>query len=537
MKTSVLEINTASSQYVTGISKALSFKKFIDYIKKRISEETTIKKEYFEFVLTKLTADPAFLEIIDLKDIGQFEEQLNLIYGIMLPPVTDEKEVLWALSTPLDPKIFFGTSAFYDLLTDKDTGQLSCKIIKEEEDPSMQKQKVQVLYALILKRLYNFDLQYKSEMIFSFVDEVTNLPRFYKGMLDTSFVDIFPTEDLPDLKFDNFQLKDNVDWNSLAEMLPLSKLHFQGFSIIKLTDISADHAVERIKDVILKHNKNDKGSYFQSISESLKTLVGNSDVDFGLLPVLRINSKVVFNHESYTYSMVMKNAMENGMDEEEFQKMAGDYFQDPKPFLLNDIHLTNPDDHFTQLLVDNGVQSYALIPVYYNSHIAGVLEVYSRKANLLTESLLSRLDTALPFIAQILQNNIDDFHTRIDDIIKDKFTSIQPSVQWKFKEVAWHYLRDDIAKPQNVEIERIQFKNVFPLYGAIDIRNSTIERNRALSDDLIVQFNALIETISAIKQKVGLGLLDEMVFKCEKWIGKISDHSIDHEEIKVKEFF
>ena len=334
MKTSVLEINTASSHYVSGISKALSFKKFINYIKKRISEETTIKKEYFEFVLAKLTADPKFLETIDLKNIGQFEEQLNLIYGVMLPPVADEKEVLWALSTPLDPKIFFGTSALYDLLTDKDTGQLSCKIIKEEEDPSVQKQKVQVIYALILKRLYNFDLQYKSEMIFSFIDEATNLPRFYNGMLDTSFVDIFPKEDLPELKFDNFQLKDNVDWNSLAEILPLSKLHFEGFSIIKLTDISGDHAVERIKNVILNHNRNDNGSYFQSISESLKTLIGNSDVDFGLLPVLRINSKVVFNHESYTYSMVMKNAMENGMNEEEFQKWQATIFRTQSLFCL-----------------------------------------------------------------------------------------------------------------------------------------------------------------------------------------------------------
>jgi hypothetical protein len=519
------------------IKKTLSFRRFIDYIKKRISDEKTIKKEYFEFVLAKLTADPAFLGNIDLKDIARFEEQLNLIYGIMLPPVADEKEVLWALSTPLDPKIFFGTSAFYTMLTDQKTGEMACNIIKEEENLINSKQKIQVLYSLILKRLYNIDLQYKSEMVFSLVDANTKMPKFFKGSLDTSFIDVWSTTELPQLKPEAFQLKENVDWNEIANLLPLSKLHFEGFAIISLTDITADYAIERIKNVILNHGKDDSGSNFQNVSESLKTLVENNDIEFGLLPVLRINSKVVFSHESYTYSMVMKNALENGMDEEEFQRMAEAYFQDPKPFLVNNIHLTTPEDHFMELLVMNGVKSYALIPVFYNNHIAGVLEVYSRKVNTLNESLLSRLDASLPFIGQILQNNIDDFHSRIENIIKEKFTSIQPSVQWKFKEVAWHYLRDYSSKTQNGEIESIQFKNVFPLYGAIDIRNSTVERNKALSDDLIVQFQALIETISAIKKKVGLGLLDEMIFKCEKWIAKIEDHSVDHEEMRVKDFF
>lgn len=537
MKTSILEVAPSPSPHTGVVSKSLSFTRFINYIKTRIATETTVKKDYFTYILEKLTADPAFLQDIELDQIHKFEEQLNLIYSVMLPPVADENEVLWAMSTPVDPKIFFGTSAFYALLTDKYTGETSCDIIAEEDNAETLKHKLQMLYSLILKRLYNFDLPYKSEMIFSLLDRDTRLPRFYSGVIDTTFVDVSTKGQLPELRFDNFKHTDNIDWDEIARLLPLSELHFEGFAIVNLKDITANHAVERIKDVILNHSKDDPNSYFQNISDSLKTIVGSSDIHFGLLPVLRVNSKIVFSHESYTYSMVMKNALENGMDEEEFQRMAEAYFQNPKPLLLDDIRLSNPDDHFTELLVMNAVKSYALLPVFHNNHIAGILEVYSRKPDLINEKVLSRLDVALPLIAQVLQNNIDDFHIRIDTIIKDKFTSIQPSVQWKFREVAWHYLRNGKAKQQNAGIESIQFKNVFPLYGAIDIRNSTIERNKALSEDLIVQFETLIDTIMAIRQRVSLGLLDEMIFKCEKWIAKISDHSIDHEEMKVKEFF
>jgi hypothetical protein len=537
MKTTVLEINKSNSEYTSEITSTLSFRRFINYIEKRISEEKTIKKGYFEFVLEKLKADPTFLANIDLAAISRFGEQLDLIYGVMLPPVADENEVLWALSTPLAPKIFFGTSALYNLITDKLTGELNCDMIKEEENQINVKQKLESLYSLILKRLYNFDLPVKSEMIFSFTDDITRLPKYYKGLVDMRFIEIVPVGPLPELNFESYKLKDNIDWDELAKVLPLSMVRFEGFAIISLTDITADYSVERIKNVILNHSKDDPGSYFKNISESLKILLSNNDIDFGLLPVLRINSKVVFSHESYTYSMVMKNAMEKGMDEDEFQRMAEAYFQDPKRFLLNDIDLLTPQDHFTELLVMNEIKSYALIPIFHNGHIAGILEVFSKQVNPITEELLSKLDVSLPFLAQILQNNIDDFHNRVDSIIKDKFTSIQPSVQWKFKEAAWHHLRDSTSKGQNVEIETIHFKNVYPLYGAIDIRNSTVERNKALRDDLIVHFDALIQTIRAIKAKVSLGLLDELIYKCEKWVIRIGDRPTDHEEMKVKDFF
>ncbi len=538
MKTSVLEISNGASEVMKGLNSTLTFKRFIEYIEKRVSDGTTARKGYFEFVYEKLTADPAFTGAISLEDIPKYQEQFDLIYSIMIPPVADEEQVLWGLSTALDPVLFYGTSAFYKLLTIEETGLLNCNIIREEEQQVNVRQKMQVLYSLILNRLYGFNFNFQNQMILSLADEKSGLPKYYRVNLDTSFIDVFPSEDLQDLKLDTFDLKDGADWSELSRILPLSKLRFEGFSIITLTDITSDYTVEQIKNVILDHGKDNSGDYFMHIAQSLKTLVANKDVEFGLLPLLRVNSRFVFNHESYTYSMVMKYAMENGLGTEEFEQMTEAYFQNPKVFILNDLGRSDlPQEHFTQLLVATGIKSYGLLPVYYNNHIAGVLEVYSHTLQFLDETILSKLDVALPLVAQVLQNSIDDFHGRIDNIIKDKFTSIQPSVQWKFKEVAWNYLRDNAQQPQNTEIERIQFKNVFPLYGAIDIRNSTIERNKALSDDLIVQFNALISTIKSIKKEYRLGLLDEMIYKCEKWISKIGDHSIDHEEMKVKDFF
>ena len=72
--------------------------------------------------------------------------------------------------------------------------------------------------------------------------------------------------------------------------------------------------------------------------------------------------------------------------------------------------------------------------VFYNSNLAGILEVFSKEENLLDEKIIVKLDTALPLLSQLMQDSIDEFDTRIDNIIKEKFTSLQPVVYWKFNE-------------------------------------------------------------------------------------------------------
>ncbi|WP_432326538.1 hypothetical protein ACRQ5D_21490 [Mucilaginibacter sp. P25] len=89
-----------------------------------------------------------------------------------------------------------------------------------------------------------------------------------------------------------------------------------------------------------------------------------------------------------------------------------------------------------------GIKSYGIFPVYYNKKNVGIMEVFSYKEIVFYEKLLSKLQATIPLIAQLLQNSIDQFEARISSVIKNKFTSLQPSVQWKFNEVAWNYLKE-----------------------------------------------------------------------------------------------
>ena len=162
---------------------------------------------------------------------------------------------------------------------------------------------------------------------------------------------------------------------------------------------------------------------------------------------------------------------------------------------------------------------------------------YIRKRKIyLSEALLAKLDPVMPLIAQMFKNSIDEFNESIDRVVREKFTSVQPSVQWKFNEAAWHYQKTEHKQNGQPEIGEIVFDKVFPLYGAVDIRNSTAERNAALQKDLIVQFNVLLEVLRQLRHESGFGLIDEKIFVSKKWLEKIRDQSGFGEIIKLNDF-
>ena len=86
------------------------------------------------------------------------------------------------------------------------------------------------------------------------------------------------------------------------------------------------------------------------------------------------------------------------------------------------------------------------------------------------------------------------------------------------------------------EIEEIVFEKVYPLYGAIDIRNSTVERNAALQSDLVIQFKVLLQTLQQLKKASGFALIDEKIFLAKKWLVKIKNAAGFNEEIGLNDF-
>jgi hypothetical protein len=521
------------------IDSRLSFRRFIEFLKDRKMHEKTMKLKYLEFVISHFENRLKGEYAIPVEEVTKYEDLLELIYSAVFPAIEDERDNLWALSVPMRPVIFYGTGPFYNLLRDPVTGEVRASLI-DKENHDRKSINLEFTYSLIIKRLYNFTAYFPSgTIIHSFTDESTGVSGFYRLNVDTRFVDVVPKEPLPRLDLEELQshIHDGTAIPFLMEHLPLTLFRFEGISAITVTDITMEYVVESIKNTILKPDHADGHTHYDMAIRSLRALAGNDAIDFGMVPFLKVNGKPVFSEEICCHSVLAEAALQHGEAEETYLSMTEKYFQDPKLIFYEDLD-ESPDNKifFLKTLRDNGIKSYALLPVWYNAQLAGVLEVSSRKEGVLDHALLYKLDIALPLLAQLLQKNIDEFQAELKAVTKENFTSIQPAVEWKFNEAAWHYIRERQWGEQRPVIDTIYFENVFPLYGAIDIRNSTVERNNALRKDLEIQFDILVSTLTNLQKQSGLGLLDELIFQCQKWQEDLSGMLTTAEEMELNTF-
>ncbi len=517
----------------------LSFRPFVEYLKNRKGQAVCHKSRYFSWVVEQFEKAPELLESIDVEQVKNYSEQLQLIYGTVSPIIEDEESHFWALALPLSPVIFYSTNAYFNLVTNITTGSIH-KSITTKSPQELKSNQLEFIYSLVLDKLYNFSSFFSRDIIHPLEDEKTGLTKYYKLGLDARFVEIHATQPLPELKLEDLNFGASTPEESLQlleQKLPLDMFRFEGFCITNITDVTAEHAIENIKNIILTESLYEDENHYDKVIESLKAMVERNDVEFGVIPVLQVNNKLIFNDTECSNSKLLSTARETGTGETTYLDLAHTYFKNPKQLFFRNVlqedHIKHPH---LKMLAEKGIVSYALLPVYFNNSLAGALEVFTGEPGILDEALLSKLEPAIPLMAQLLKNNIDQFNNNIDQVVKDKFTAVQSSVQWKFNEAAWHYIRDGHVQDRQREIEDIIFEKVYPLYGSIDIRNSTVERNASTRADLSVQFNILLDVLNRLKEASGFGLLDEKIFLARKWRDRINDPSGIKHEVRLNDF-
>lgn len=517
----------------------LSFRPFVEYLKKRKGETDCHKSRYFAYVVEQFEKAPELLRSIDVEKVKNYTDQLQLIYGTVSPIIENEESHRWALCLPLSPVVFYSTNAYFNLVTSIATGNVR-KSIASKTPEGLKRNQLEFTYSLVLEKLYNFSSVYNRDIIHSLEDEQTGLSKYFRLSLDTRFIEIQATAPLPPLKLEDLHpgtYGPDELLNVLEQKLPLDMFRFEGFGIMTVTDVTVEQSIENIKNIILSESLFEDENYYDKVIQSLKALVGRNDVEFGLIPVLQVNNKLIFNDTECTHSKLLSAALESGVGESTYINLASTYFKNPQQLFYRNI---DNEDHekkpYLKVLAARGIVSYALSPVYFNNSLAGVLEIFSREPGILDERLLSKLEPAIPLIAQLLKNTIDQFSNSIDHVVKEKFTAVQPSVQWKFNEAAWHYIRDGNTQDSQREIEDIIFDKVYPLYGSVDIRNSTVERNASTRSDLAIQFNILLDVLNRLKEETGFGLLDEKIFLSRKWRDRINNTSGFNQEVRLNDF-
>jgi len=141
--------------------------------------------------------------------------------------------------------------------------------------------------------------------------------------------------------------------------------------------------------------------------------------------------------------------------------------------------------------------------------MVGTLDIASPNPGEFGPEDVMLMNQIIPLFALAVKRALDETDHQIQSVIKQKCTAVHPSVEWRFREAAFHHL-DRIRMGQVSDFEPIVFRDVYPLYAISDIRGSSDARNRAVQYDLEEQLGLAHRVISLAKEARPMPILEEL---------------------------
>jgi hypothetical protein len=505
-----------------GIDSRLSFSKFLERVQQLAEREKTGRKNLSEFIQDRVEKNPHWLESPNIFDLQPYDGLLELIYTLLVSPFEDEEEIQWGLGLPFVPSVFYGTKGIYQFIERKASGQYRV-VTKPEDEVEMRVRQLRAVYSFILHHFYRFPEFSKFNFIYA-VDQGTDGVHYMRAELDLSFVTVHAKESLPTLDLTHLRLKqldaDSLDF--LQTRLPLSSFYFEGFSILTSRDASFEYVMDEIKNA-LAHQGKDRVATIVNVLWLFKLLIADKQVEFAVLPLPQLNGRLAVPYSSTNpLSLLTKFGVDSEVTEDAFKAELDSYKKQPRLLVIKKDEESQNRTLLHEIIEPTPFKALTLVPIFHNHDLVSVLEAYTYHGYGLGEQCLGRVTLALPLLSQLLKKGMEEFEGVIREVMNEGFTSIQKAVEWKFKEAAWHHLRQfgsDFAKH---EVGKVSFEQLYPLYGAVDIRNSTVERNQALKLDLQKQMMQLQSIISDLCQNTTDENWGETKLQCEEWLTRLA---------------
>jgi hypothetical protein len=295
-------------------------------------------------------------------------------------------------------------------------------------------------------------------------------------------------------------------------------------------------ALNNIKTYLLQLENFDDVDTFGKLQEEVRNLIGQPGISIGITPFFYVNNRLVFSSIHSVNSIFLKNLEDEKQKFEACEGLKNHFEQNAGPLVIPEITdealLTYS---FINHLKEQGWKGIVFCPLRNYNKLMGVLEIVSEEPGLANEELVNKIDVALPLFELAINRSWASLDARLDKVIKDQFTAIQPSVEWRFTEAAYNYLLRK-EEDEDAKMENIMFDNVYPLYGAVDIRNSSTERNKAIQKDMLEQLDMASAIVKKAQKETDFPLLGEVKYKIKKYRHSVANIVLSDDEIAINQF-
>jgi hypothetical protein len=518
-----------------GINSLLSFCPLIAVVKKITQEDKPGARKLYEALLTEIEALPQLLKPIeDVTVLRDHAVLIETLVSTLFPPSTVEHDGLYAVSYPFNFETIFSSPRFKDFFLKGANNEIV--LPDRETNVQISKASQSLAYNIILRKFYSVAVPAIASSVHPFPDPETGLITYLELNLNAQFVDvklinhdfILPT---------NFSPQRSLDIEELKEVFPLDNFQFEGIVVIDVLDVTSDQIIAEIKNTLLNINSISDVTLYKELETHIQTLVGLRDIEIGVSPFFTMNNVLLYSESNNANSLIFKH--ENAAaGQSKIIGLCKQVFKDSdQPLLFQTLNENNSNQNeLVKYYYELGAKSLIVCPLRSDDdHLIGLLEIVSKEAGKLKFQHLAKLQPSTPLFALALEKTNQNIESQIDRIIKEHFTAIQPAVEWKFTEAAFNYLEQKQVN-EAVKMPAIAFENVYPLYGAIDVRNSSVERNNAIQFDFLEQLNMVSSVLEKTSRIFNFPLLKDIQYKVDKFITSTQETLLSDDELLLYDF-
>ncbi len=493
----------------------LSLKPLLDFWERCLAEGKCGMKSWGPVIRQKLENAPDLREPIeDLTILEKHQEFIDLLMSAVFPPAFWESDCAAAF-VPFEFTGFYATPLFKTLFGMEGhsfTPQLNI-------DPQQwQWGRGLKAYIYILNKFYGIDLTWDYPLIAKARCPKTGLDRFFNIVLDPKFLEIKVLGEPRSLsEADRSRLLANVsDLKLWEELIPPENFEFEGFGVFKAADVTSREMLAALQADLFEKEEIFQRDGFASLQEKLQIYLQEQDLTLGLAAIRGEQILLLPHaHRQPETSCVLENATH--YQRSEFKgSIFSQALDQGEPLVVEDVRFYPKSTILEERLLEHGYRSVYVAPLSYQDRLLGTLMLKSTRAGALNALNTANLLPVLPLFAVALNRSLEELNQKIQTVIKEEFTAIHPSVEWRFQQAALHYIQH---KDEGISaLEPIVFHQVYPLFGISDIRMSSDHRNAAIQADLIEHFRLAQEILQLAYAHRPLPILAAFSHRIDKHI-------------------
>ncbi len=512
---------------------SVSFGKALKMIERYASEEskdhpfhTSAKR-----MIVEIEKTPELITgITDLSLLENYKDQIELILTPLFPDALMNNEIKSA-SVPFSFTSFMFTTRFESIL--EEAGDDFTIIPRNLEPNSFY------IHActMILAMCHGYFLDSKRPFFFDIPDKNGDIKN-YRVAFNADMGEIIPNESAPEITEEDYQLLlDNFDnFDLWREKFPPNSYTFKGFGIMNLFDVTLDEVISDIRTNLLRSDDD----LLVDLRKDLARFFNIKDLMLGYSIFEMTDNQELVSKTVKSESLVLQMDEHNDCGEFFCEGILDNMFAKNESITLSNVdkygEMTN-ENPFYKRMKAKGVGSIILIPIKSKSNNdISVLEIASPRPFELNSINENKLKDILPVFELAVDRYSKEHENILEATIQEHYTSIHPSVKWRFSEAAEKYHMELQTKKENVKLDEIVFNEVYPLFGQSDIKGSSLARNEAIKEDLTTQLELALGVLNEANKNEELPIYKELMFRVSAYLTDVKSGLKAGDEVGILDF-